>query len=134
MSAPKAKAKAKAEDMGFIEWLSDGTGVWRWRLSPEVEIMDRTVGCVPQSVPQHKLARSAPTSFRLIIREDPEIEGYQVTTCGTHGKGGTRHRWFATQIEALQYGLRWLNRRYGVKITTTKDTGYHAPKTKGHEG
>ena len=108
--------KAKAEDMGFIEWLSDGTGVWRWRLSPEVEIMDRTVGCVPQSVPQHKLAHSALTSFRLVIRED-ERGGYRVTTCGTHGKGGTRHRWFPTLIEALQYGLHWLNRRYGVTLT-----------------
>ena len=98
--------KVKASDLARIAWNADCTSA-RIKMVPNEsqQVIDRKAN-----------GKQDEGTYRLNIVE-VEVYGrtvYVVTTCGTTGKGATRHHKFATVLEATEYALTWLDYRFKV--------------------
>ena len=107
-------SKINASDIGI--WRTSATGLfWSWLpiRADEIVLTDKRV----QGSQVRNYVRS---TFRLGITESSAIyeDGYRVTTCGSSGKGATRHHEFKTMVEAQAYALKWLDYRFGVELVS----------------
>ena len=107
-------SKINASEIGI--WRSTANGMfWSWlpTRSDEIVLTDKRV----QGSEIRTYVRS---TFRLEITESNEIhaDGYRVTTCGTSGKGATRHHFFKTMLEAQAYAIKWVDYRFGVELVS----------------
>lgn len=98
--------KIKASDIARTTWSPDGTSA-RIKMIPneEQQIIDRRAA-----------GKQDQGTYRLNIVEAEHYgrTRYVVTTCGTTGKGATRHHTFTTVLEATEYALKWLDYRFTV--------------------
>ena len=103
----------KASDLGIWRPMGNDGLRWKWLSTDahEIVLVDRRV----QGDSQKALTGSS--TFRLEITESSAIyeDGYRVTTCGSSGKGATRHHEFKTMAEAQAYALKWLDYRVLVQ-------------------
>lgn len=105
--------RPKASQIGIWRVKTDGVR-WSWlQIDPDMTIVDR------RSYGARTQVRLVGSTFRLEITESNDIyyiDGYCVTTCGSSGKGGTRHHHFKTNLEAQKYALKWLDYRIAVCV------------------
>jgi len=106
--------RPKASELGIWKAKTDGVR-WSWLNieADEIVLVDKRA---PEAM-KHKV-RQCGSTFRLEIIESDEMHdgGYRVTTCGTNGKGATRHREFKTNLEAQKYAIKWLDYRIAVCV------------------
>lgn len=113
--------RRRISDTAYFEHYDSGLTVLRWNLPHGTKLVDMAHPDYPSdAMIYNKSLANGKGGLPAYARIMPDTWGFVVSTRGTNGNGGTRHRRFKTLAEAETAVLRWADRRF--RFPDTEET------------
>lgn len=110
------KTRRRISDTATFEFRPDGRGRLVWNLEHGTKLLDLADPKYPTDAimfgPRLINTRGYGGGLGAYATITPDKHGFVVSTRGTNGNGGVRHRHFRTLVEAESNILGWADRRF----------------------